>query len=226
MDPLLDRKRSYDPGETFEVTLIGKAIEHLADFIATFVKIGREGLGELKARFNIESVEGIKAIRGKDVIYLPGEETNLKGFEILSGKDLAKILPLEKKDRLIIDFLTPIQVKYNPKQQSNLYFYTFATHLFTRLDVLSYVYCGKAIEADFKGLVARSHWIRTKESDLVWANSDSTAQDNKFKMGGFIGSIVYEGNLEEFSPFLALGQYLHVGKGATYGYGKYRIDSE
>ncbi len=225
MDPPLDRRRSYDPGEiiTFEITMIGKAIEHLAEFITTFEKIGREGLGELKARFNIDTVEGINGGRGKDVIYIPGEESNLKGFEILSGKDLAQFFPREKKDSLGVDFLTPFQVKYNPRQQTNLYFYTFSTHLFTRLDMLSYVYCGKKIEADFKGLIARSHWVRTKESDLVWVNSESTAQDNKFKMEGFVGSIIYEGNFEEFYPFVVLGQYLHAGKGATYGYGKYRI---
>ncbi len=226
MDPPLDRKRSYDPGEiiTFEITLIGRAVEHLKDFIVTFEKMGRAGLGTEKAKFRIENVEGLKGSGDRAVIYIPGEEAKLKDFEILSGKNLASPFPSGKNESLAVDFLTPIQVKYNPKLQTNLYFYTFAAHLFTRLDMLSYVYCGKALEADFKGLIIRSHWIRTKESNLFWVNSEPTAEDSYYRMGGYTGSIIYEGNLEEFYPFLVLGQYLHAGKGATYGFGKYRIN--
>ncbi len=47
MSPPLDRKRSHDPGEiiAFEITLIGRAMEHLKDFIGTFEKMGRACLG-------------------------------------------------------------------------------------------------------------------------------------------------------------------------------------
>ncbi len=228
MSPPLDRKRSHDPGEiiTFEITLIGRAVEHLKDFIGTFEKMGRAGLGPEKARFRIENVEGLKKDGNRAVIYIPDEEAKLKDFEILSGKDLAGSFPSGKIECLEIEFLTPIQVKFNPRQKSNLYFYTFATHLLTRLDMLSYVYCGKELKADIKGLINRSHWIRTKESNLFWVNSEPTVEDSYYRMGGYTGSIVYEGTLEEFYPFLVLGQYLHAGKGATYGFGKYRINNE
>jgi len=43
------------------------------------------------------------------------------------------------------------------------------------------------------------------------------------KMGGFIGSITFEGDLEPFLPFLLLGEYVHVGKGTSFGLGKYEI---
>lgn len=43
------------------------------------------------------------------------------------------------------------------------------------------------------------------------------------KMGGFIGSITFEGGLESFLPFLLVGEYIHVGKGTSFGLGKYEI---
>ncbi|MFI5365665.1 MAG: CRISPR system precrRNA processing endoribonuclease RAMP protein Cas6, partial [Candidatus Binatia bacterium] len=41
----------------------------------------------------------------------------------------------------------------------------------------------------------------------------SARQDAKVKMCGIAGEAVYEGELEEFAPLLALGEVLHVGKG-------------
>ena len=43
------------------------------------------------------------------------------------------------------------------------------------------------------------------------------------KMGGFIGSITFEGDFEKFMPFLLLGEFIHVGKGTSFGLGKYKI---
>jgi len=51
----------------------------------------------------------------------------------------------------------------------------------------------------------------------------SSRQDRRMKLGGFVGEITYLGDLKDFLPFLLLGSYIHVGKGATFGLGKYRI---
>ncbi|MCE8429907.1 MAG: CRISPR system precrRNA processing endoribonuclease RAMP protein Cas6 [Candidatus Methanoperedens sp.] len=48
----------------------------------------------------------------------------------------------------------------------------------------------------------------------------------KLKMGGFLGEITFEGDLNEFMPFLKLGEYLHIGKGTVFGLGKYEIIGE
>ncbi len=43
------------------------------------------------------------------------------------------------------------------------------------------------------------------------------------KLGGIIGNVTYAGDLTPFLPFIVLGKYIHVGKGATFGLGKYEI---
>jgi len=43
------------------------------------------------------------------------------------------------------------------------------------------------------------------------------------KMGGFVGDISFKGDLEKFLPFIILGEYIHVGKGTSFGLGKYDI---
>jgi CRISPR-associated endoribonuclease Cas6 len=52
------------------------------------------------------------------------------------------------------------------------------------------------------------------QGDHSWVDWErySNRQETKMKMGGFIGSITFEGELEPFLQFLVLGEYIHVGK--------------
>lgn len=43
------------------------------------------------------------------------------------------------------------------------------------------------------------------------------------KFGGLLGSITYFGNVGIFLPYLALGQWVHVGGKSTFGLGAYRM---
>jgi len=43
------------------------------------------------------------------------------------------------------------------------------------------------------------------------------------KLGGLIGDIVYYGPITPFKPLLEAGELLHVGKGTSFGLGKYII---
>jgi CRISPR/Cas system endoribonuclease Cas6 (RAMP superfamily) len=43
------------------------------------------------------------------------------------------------------------------------------------------------------------------------------------RMKGFIGEVVYQGDLTKFYPLLKIGEYIHVGKNTTFGLGKYEI---
>ncbi len=42
------------------------------------------------------------------------------------------------------------------------------------------------------------------------------------KLGGFIGEITFEGNIEPFMPLIKVGEVLHVGKGTGFGLGRYK----
>jgi CRISPR/Cas system endoribonuclease Cas6 (RAMP superfamily) len=43
------------------------------------------------------------------------------------------------------------------------------------------------------------------------------------KLGGLIGSIVYYGPISPFRSLINVGELLHVGKGTSFGLGKYLI---
>lgn len=51
----------------------------------------------------------------------------------------------------------------------------------------------------------------------------SSRQDQKMKLGGVIGEWQFKNLSPELAKLLYLGQWLHCGKNATFGLGKYRI---
>jgi CRISPR-associated endoribonuclease Cas6 len=116
-------------------------------------------------------------------------------------------------------------LKYDGQLSPNLEFHILIRNLLRRISLLSYFHCGEELSLDFKGLIEKSREVRVKKTNLSWFDWErySNRQDTKMMLGGFIGSITFEGDLEKFVPFLLLGEYIHVGKGTSFGLGKYEF---
>ena len=116
-------------------------------------------------------------------------------------------------------------MKYDGKLSSTLEFHILIRNLLRRISLLSYFHCGEELAVDFKGLIERSLEVKVEKENLSWIDWErySNRQETKMKMGGFVGDVVFEGDLEEFLPFVLLGECTHVGKGTSFGLGKYRI---
>ena len=78
---------------------------------------------------------------------------------------------------------------------------------------------------DFRGLIEKAATVKQTQSDIRWYNWKrySTRQEAWMSLGGIVGSVLYEGDLSGFMPLLRLGEYVHVGKGTSFGLGKYDI---
>ena len=126
---------------------------------------------------------------------------------------------------LHLSFLTPARLKFDGRLSPELEFHILIRNLLRRISLLSYFHCGEELDLDFKGLIERSKSIKVKEENLSWFDWErySNRQETRMMMGGIIGSVTFEGDLEPFLPFLLLGEYIHVGKGTSFGLGKYEI---
>jgi len=80
---------------------------------------------------------------------------------------------------------------------------------------------------DFKKIIQESEEVKVKQKSLRWYDLErySARQATKMKMGGFVGKITFEGNIEPFMPVIRAGEILHVGKGTGFGLGKYAVQS-
>ncbi|KPA13720.1 CRISPR-associated protein Cas6 domain containing protein [Candidatus Magnetomorum sp. HK-1] len=77
---------------------------------------------------------------------------------------------------------------------------------------------------NYTEIIQRAKSVKMIDNNLKWYNWSrySERQDRKMKMGGLIGSVIYEGNLEEFIPFIQFCSKVHIGKQTTFGLGKIR----
>ncbi|MGA1796525.1 MAG: CRISPR system precrRNA processing endoribonuclease RAMP protein Cas6 [bacterium] len=108
----------------------------------------------------------------------------------------------------------------------SLEFHHIIRRLRDRVNALSLTYCGRPINADFKGLADRAAKVKTKASSLRWLEirRKSRTHGVMHDQSGFVGSITFEGDLREFLPLILAGEYVHVGEDAVLGNGWYRVE--
>ncbi|OGP90580.1 MAG: hypothetical protein A2156_08995 [Deltaproteobacteria bacterium RBG_16_48_10] len=236
----------------FELALIGKSIDYLPYFIYTFDELGRMGIGKGKGKYHLEEVrvlqigqrlkvkggrtedQGQRAEIKEKIIYSGKDKILRTDYQIIHSGDLFPFHPAPPAFNQTCDlapftldliFLTPARLKYEGKLTPPLEFHVLIRNLLRRISLLSYFHCEKELDLDFKGLIEKSSEIKVAKSNLKWFDWErySNRQEIRMKMGGFIGSITFEGDFKSYLPFLLLGEYIHVGKGTSFGLGKYKI---
>jgi CRISPR-associated endoribonuclease Cas6 len=223
--PPLEEKKDYHKEDllSFELILIGKCIDFLPYFIYTFDELGRIGIGKGKGKFQLKEVKTFNLLEGDKIIYSNQDKILHSNFRAIQINDFPSLqhLPLN----LHIKFLTPTRLKYEARLIPYLEFHIFIRNLLRRISLLSYFHCGEELNIDYRGLIDEAKKIKVIRSDLRWFDWQrySNRQSTKMKMGGLIGEILFEGDFKPFINFLLLGEYIHVGKGTTFGLGKYKI---
>lgn len=104
---------------------------------------------------------------------------------------------------------------------------TFFSALLRRISSLYEAANSEPMDVNYRRLLdhAREH-IRLDDTRLAWIDAErhSSRQARNVPIGGVVGSFTLTGNLEPLWPWLWVGQWTHVGKGAVMGLGRYRLD--
>ena len=218
--PPLEKNRIYKKGEPlcFDLTLVGKSIDYLPYFIYTFDELGKIGIGKGRGSYQLEEVKS----QG-ETIYSSRTKTLKNNYKTIRIKDLSPSIP--QSSVLHITFLTPTRLKFDGKLTPTLEFHVLIRNLLRRISLLSYFHCGEELNLDFKGIIEKSQDVAMTKSELSWIDWErySNRQETKMKMGGFMGSVTYSGDFDPFLPFILLGEHIHVGKGTSFGLGKYKV---
>ena len=231
LEPPATEKSDYAPGDTFTCTLIliGDAINLLPWLVFTFREIGkrRVGIRGERGQCQLDKVESFPASNSEpsQTIYTAESEMLTDDGLILGLDDVIQAAP-HVTDKIELEFLTPTSIKVNKQWMRKLTFEHLIRNLLRRIRFLSYFHCGEDLDVDAPALIKAASTIR-HQSDLRWLRSDrySYRAEKSIPMGGFIGKIRFTGELEPFSPFISLGEYLHIGHHTAFGFGQYHIIS-
>jgi len=232
IEPPEEYKTKYSPYDrfSFNLILIGDAVDYLPYFVLAFWKLGRRGIGRKisgeRGKCLLEKVESLKSLDDdRPELIFSGESekffdnvTLIKAEDIFRDRDVAG-------DKITLDFITPTRIKQRGSLQDKIDFEMLIRNLLRRILALSYFHCGEELKLDYKSLIEKASKVRTVESNLRWHDWSrySRRQDTRISLGGFKGRITFEGKIEEFLPLILLGEYVHIGKGTAFGLGKFRI---
>jgi hypothetical protein len=226
IEPPLDTRATYEPGEriTVGLVLIGRAIDYLPYFIYAFEQLGSAGLGPGRGKFRVDTVTSAPLASPATTIY-DGSRQVLATRVASFGLDRLSPAPDGGATSIVLKFLTPTRLVHNAQAGTPAEFHVLFRSVLRRVNFLNHFHCGGNLRNDAGELVEESRGIRTVESRLQWQQWDrySARQDQRVPMGGCVGDAEYHGDFTAFWPWLALGEWVHVGKGVTFGLGSYQI---
>ena len=207
----------------FDLTLIGRACEFLPHFIVTFREVDRIGRG--RRAVALSRVEAVDPLLGVSETVYTGADNLVKPVD--RAVTLADCAAVPCPDGPVrVRFLTQTRLKHGDAFVRRPDFHVLFRRLLGRLSSLARFHCGAALDLDFRGLIARAEQVRLASDETRWTTWErySGRQDRRMEWSGLVGSALYEGDLHPFWPYLVFGQWTHVGKGATFGLGGYRIE--
>lgn len=232
IEPPTASRMLFVPGEElpFGLTLIGRGIDYLPYFIAVFRELGEVGLGRRRGQFRLKAIDAVSSYDNRrETVYRAEDELVRTPHLILDSRAITA-RAVELSDRsLTLDFLTPTRLKHDGRWvNSGPSFQVLVKSLLSRISSLSQFHCGQPLEADFRGLIDRAAGVQLVESKTQWEDWSrfSGRQQQEVELGGLVGRVAYEGNLQAYLPLLALGEWVHVGKGTVFGNGQYQIQQE
>lgn len=128
-----------------------------------------------------------------------------------------------------LHFLTPLRLQVQGKPMRDPHGLTARDVLIAlarRHQLLRDVHLGaQAPQYDFSRLLIQAEAIRLSDPEMRWFEWGrySQRQQQEMKLGGLLGSLRLSGPLAPFSELLYLGQWLHLGKNASFGLGGYTL---
>lgn len=223
IEPPLTRKNHFTSNDTLSVgvTILGKALQYLPYFAYCFIQMGQRGIGKYRSKFRVTEIIQISPSTQIN-IYHP----ELEKIEII--KDYFSFDSFGKIDtgKVKIQFQSPTQLLQRGKPTNEPMFDILMKSIYRRYKRLFDVHNDNPNAVFPATIKPQEKEIRITHEDL-WVDKYkrySMRQRKELLLMGFTGTVTFEGNLTPFTPWLQLGELIHVGKSPVFGLGKYIAD--
>lgn len=199
--------------------LIGEAFRFLPYIFLAFQRLGERGLGRDAVPFEILRIQD----EHHRTLY-DGTGTAPK-LDALHPRHLM-VNPGSRRDGLFtIRFFTPLRLQVDGRITRRPDFTSLIAALNRR------VYLLRCFHENDRDDQFAFRYIPTAESadivrwELKWLDMSrrSTRQQREVPLGGVTGYLQCQGDIGSLEPLLRAGEYVHVGKNATFGLGEIRL---
>jgi hypothetical protein len=229
--PPLDEREIYSPGDrlAFGLTLIGKGRAWSSWVVAALARLGGYGLGPFRSTWRLSSLatEGPPGTRTE---LHPGAELWGQALPVMTGDELnaASLAACGRVPRqAALRFLSPTDFQVRKRRIDHLDGPTLISRLLRRIGSLAETHAGVDLRGySFAPLLDAAATLRISQQKLVVRGLErySNRQQQRHPLHGFVGSVLLEDIPPILWPYIAVGQWVHVGKGSTFGMGKYLAD--
>jgi hypothetical protein len=206
---------------SLNLVLVGRALDQLPLIVYALERAFAHGIGRMRSRGRIEDI-AVAAPDGTESIL------DVEQSRICPHEHHLVVPDMENVDAITLKITTPLRLQSqgHPVPPGRLRPRTFFTALLRRASLLFELHAGlPGLVTDASRLAVTAQQLSDARR-LAWKDWTrySSRQDREMKLGGVIGEWRLAGDLRELLPWFWLGQWLHVGKNATMGMGKYSIE--
>jgi hypothetical protein len=214
--------RHVPAGEIFSLAmvLVGRALDQLPLIVYALQRAFGSGIGRLRARGSLIDI----ALEGTD-----GAESvwDAESSSIGTHQQKVSVPFLPDIDAVTLNIVTPLRLQNQGHRVplDRLHPRTLFAALLRRTSLLFELHAAlPGLAGDARRLVAAAARL-ADERRLQWKDWTrfSSRQDQEMTLGGVIGEWTLSGDLGDLLPWFWVGQWLHVGKNATMGMGRYSL---
>jgi hypothetical protein len=210
--------KAPNKGDSCEIglTLVGIAINHVVHFLDAVGFMFGHPESRWTGVADLVKIESVDYLGNRAIISQNGSRAVLDRFHVLSldGLEKSAVLPT---DELRLTFATPLRIIKDGRPLRELSFSALVMSLLRRMSAIAFYYCYLDLDLDYKWLAGQSREIVISANEFSWVEWDKS-------LSGIIGSGTWTGNMADFQRILIFGEYLHAGKGAAYGMGRYHME--
>jgi CRISPR-associated endoribonuclease Cas6 len=228
---------AYAAGEQFEFSLatFGRALNYFPYALLGIDEVGRQGLGVgRRGTFRVDEVWAENPLTaGREPVYQRAQAPLVHAPAVAVDAthveaEAVRLAAAGADRRVRIQLLTPTRLIASGQlvKPGTFSLGVLVARLLERLTALFGRYASTGLACDAPALVRAAHQVRVVQAELAWQElfRASARHRRMTPMSGLVGSVVVEGGLAPFLPWLVWGTLTHVGKDAAMGNGMLQLE--
>lgn len=202
----------------FDITLIGRSSEQGGLIVDALQEMGKRGWGIARIPFKLLKISD--PLRNT-LIWHQGKTwlRNFRPYPLVCEERLARTA--------VVHFETPVRIKEGQHLKYRLSFADIIQSLSRRMSLLSHAYTDRRLEWNEDEMLSAAKEISIADEEWYENRFKRYSMNRKGRhlyLPAIEGWARYEGNITPFTPLLAAGERLHIGKNTTHGFGRFYVD--